>query len=57
MMVVAHTEKPEGRAPTQGELIKVWNLLCDYERSPNHCSDSLSAALRAVKGFGPAVVV
>lgn len=55
MMITRYTEKPEGPVPTIDDLKKAWNLLREYERSPNQNSDSLPAALREVRGMGKAV--
>ncbi|HAO25741.1 MAG: hypothetical protein CMH21_13665 [Methylophaga sp.] len=54
MMPTANRGIKESRPPTESELIKVWNLLLEYERDPNHKNDSLYAALRSVRGMAPA---
>lgn len=54
MLLTGSIERPEGPPPTEQELREVWNLIRDYQRAPNNNSNCLPAALRIVRGCGPA---
>lgn len=55
MLPTAYLTQPEGPTPTLDELKQVWNLLREYERSPNYNSDCLPKVLCKVRGMGEAV--